>query len=113
VASLLSRHLDRRARGERLSGVSSKPEDIVAYRLDLLLLVAAQDVVGTARIERRHLGSRLHRLRVLQPDRNPFRIEAAMREGKIGGPSRRRTFRLLVALLMAAKAVEVILRHQL
>src|SRR5215469_6782460 len=113
ILPLFAGHLDRRARRQCLTRVSPKPEYIVANRLDLLGFVAAQDVVGTARIKRRHLGARLHRLRILEPEQNPLGIEPTMRKPEVGGPPGGRAFGFLIALLMAAEAVEIVLGHQL
>src|SRR5215467_1256911 len=88
ILPLFAGHLNRRARRQCLTRVSPKPEYIVANRLDLLGFVAAQDVVGTARIKRRHLGTRLNCLRILEPEQNPFGVEPTMGKREVWGPPR-------------------------
>src|SRR6516164_9870333 len=111
--SLFAGHLDRRARRQCLTRVRPKPEYVVTNRPDLLGFVAPQDVVGAARIKRRHLGTRLNRLWILEPKQNPFGIEPTVGQREVGGPSGGRAFGLLIALLMATEAVEIVLGHQL
>src|SRR5882672_3421139 len=64
--------------GSRWRGSSSAATDahqIIAQRLDLQISPATENIIRSARIERRHFGPRLNFLRVFQPLQNPVWIE--------------------------------------
>src|SRR5919197_386811 len=91
---------------------ATKTHDIIAQSFDLLILFAAENVVRSAGIERRHFRAGLNFLRILQPLDNPLRTQTLARKRQIGRPTFFGTLRLLVALLMAAKAIEIIFGYQ-
>ena len=104
-----------RGRSRRRRGCSApaNAHQIIAQRLDLQIFFTPQDIVGAAGIKGRHLCAWLNFLRILEPFQDPARIETLTRERQIRRPAFHRSFGLLVALLVAAEAIEVIFRNQL
>src|SRR5919109_2688373 len=65
---------------------ATKTHDIIAQSFYLLILFAAENVVRSAGIERRHFCAWLDFLRITQPFEDPLRAQTLAGKYEIGGP---------------------------
>src|ERR1044071_1968054 len=91
----------------RRRSAATNTHEIIPQRLDLQIFFAAENVVRPARIKGWHLRSRLNFLRILQPLENPVGVQSLPRHREIRRPTVYRPLGFFIALLMAAKTVEV------